>query len=71
MKEHAKVLKRLGFPALESAATPASTLPKMQTCMVRRMEKLEECSSQLKNYVKKQKDKDPEKPTQTMERRLS
>ena len=50
-KESRKVLKKMGYPSVEQAASHVTTLPKVLPCIVRRLGKLGECVSDLKSYL--------------------
>ena len=63
-----KTLKKLGFPQVESAATAASSLPKIGLCLTRRMDKLDECSEQMDKLVQKYQEEG--KASKTVERKL-
>ena len=50
-----KILKKMGFPDIESAATPTQTMPKAVICVDRRVQRLAECMDAL-GALKKTKD---------------
>ena len=50
-----KILKKMGFPDIESAATPTQTMPKAVICVDRRVQRLAECMDAL-GTLKKTKD---------------
>ena len=50
-KEAAKVLKKMGFPAIEAAVTRASLVPRALGCLTRRLAKVEEVLSELKEKI--------------------
>ena len=50
-KDAAKIIKKLGFPSLETASTPASILPKAQACLTRRLGTMDGCEDELRASV--------------------
>ena len=51
-REAASTLKRLGFPSTETPASCASILPKVLSCLTKRLEKLGEFSQELEEATK-------------------
>ncbi|CAE7921070.1 unnamed protein product, partial [Symbiodinium necroappetens] len=66
MKEAAKVLKKMGFPNMETPANPGTSLPKILTCLDRRLAIISETQTELENHKKTLKEKG--KLTTTLER---
>ncbi|CAE7624401.1 unnamed protein product, partial [Symbiodinium microadriaticum] len=65
-KEAAKVLKKMGFPSLETPANPGTSLPKILSCLDRRLAIISETQTDLDNHKKTLKEKG--KLTTTLER---
>ena len=68
-KEHAKILKKLGFPEKEVLASPPSAIPRVQGCMTRRVSLLDDCIADMKAAVTVREQNG--KPTTTMEKSLN
>ena len=57
-KESAKILRKLGFPQTETAVTHASLLPRALGCLTRRLGKLEELVTEIKDLRKSKEKKE-------------
>ena len=68
-KEASKILKKMGYPCQEVAATPTASLTRVQTCLIRRVAVFDSFISDANDTVKDLKGKG--KPTETMEKSLS
>ena len=47
-KELVKTLRKTGFPSLEAPVCPSTTIPKVVSCLERRMGKIDECLQDVK-----------------------
>ena len=67
-KEATKVLKKMGFPCQEVAATPTASLTRVQMCLTRRMAVFDTLISEATDMVAATKKKN--KPFETYEKSL-
>ena len=62
-KEAVAVLKKLGYPVVEGATSAVSLLPRVTTCLTRRLAALSEFIKELENAKgAKEKEKPPRQP---------
>ena len=67
-KEHQKMLKRMGFPEKEIVTAPASCVTKVQTCLIRRLNLLDNVIQDVKDVEKDRSKKN--KPVETIQKIL-